>query len=105
MREVCLQQTSSIRVWGSVGVAAIVVGLLWAGPTRAATAVSSCGTVISSPGDYQLSADLSCAGDGITIAASGVHLSMAGHGLTGDGTGTGISIVGVSGTWTCATAP
>jgi parallel beta-helix repeat protein len=75
----------------------MVAAGLWARPAAALVDVSTCGTTISAPGDYQVSADLSCTGDGIIITSSGVHLRMAGHVLTGSGTGTGLTVVGVAG--------
>jgi parallel beta-helix repeat protein len=91
MRAIRLRRMSS----ATLGVS--VVALLCAGPARALTQIGSCGTTISSPGDYQVADDLSCAGDGITITSSGVRLNMAHHVLSGNGTGTGLSVVGVPG--------
>ena len=47
--------------------------------------VVGCGSVITAPGHYALSADETCSGYGIMIAASGVHLDLAGFTLTGPG--------------------
>ena len=46
-------------------------------PARAAsTAVTSCGQILAAAGDYELTGDLGpCKGDGVVIAASGVHLT------------------------------
>jgi len=54
-------------------------------PARAAsTAVTTCGQVLSAAGDYELTHDLGpCEGDGVVIAASGVHLTLAGHTISG----------------------
>jgi parallel beta-helix repeat protein len=67
---------------------AVVTGMLLglAGttvPAQAAfTSISTCPFTISTPGDYQLTADLTCAGDGITITARGVSLKLNGHKIT-----------------------
>ena len=97
MRAMRLRRTSSVGTWGAAMLAVSVVALLCASPARALTQISSCGTTLSSPGDYQVSAELSCVGDGITITSSGVHVNLAHHVLTGNGTGTGLSVVGVDG--------
>src|SRR5438477_1380499 len=76
--------------------AASVVALLSATPGMAATSITTCPTTIAASGDYQLTADLACPGDGITITASAVHVQMGGHVLTGNGTGRGLSVVGVT---------
>jgi len=48
------------------------------------TAVTACGQVLSAAGDYELTKDLGpCTGDGVVIAASGVHLTLAGHTISG----------------------
>jgi hypothetical protein len=58
-----------------------------------ATAISSCGTVISTSGNYFLSQNLSCPGaTAVMIAASKVDLDLQGHTIDGGGeTGFGIS--------------
>jgi parallel beta-helix repeat protein len=63
----------------------------------AATSITTCPITLSVSGDYQLSADLTCLGDGIAITANAVHVQMGGHVLTGTGAGTGLSIAGTSG--------
>jgi parallel beta-helix repeat protein len=48
--------------------------------------VTTCGTVISTPGDYQLVNDLvNCPQDGIDIVSSDVHLILNGHQISGTG--------------------
>jgi nitrous oxidase accessory protein NosD len=61
------------------------VAALAAPPARAqSTAITACGQTIEQPGQYHLAADLGpCQGHGVTIAASGVHLTLAGHTITG----------------------
>jgi parallel beta-helix repeat protein len=50
--------------------------------------VTTCGTVISTPGTYQLVNDLvNCQGDGIDITSSNVHLILNGHEISGSGGG------------------
>ena len=52
-----------------------------AGSVQAATLINTCPFVISSPGDYLLSADLVCAGGGfgILILTNDVTLKLEGH--------------------------
>ena len=63
----------------SVFLGLIISLLLLSGvnPARAAsTAVTSCGQILAAAGDYELTGDLGpCKGDGVVIAASGVHLT------------------------------
>ena len=55
-------------------------------PAQDATAVTACGTVISTPGQYQLANDLvNCPQDGIDIVSSNVHLVLNGHQISGSG--------------------
>jgi len=65
------------------------ISLLFAAQSaRAAdpTPVTTCGTVISTPGDYQLANDLvNCPQDGIDIVSSNVHLILNGHQISGSG--------------------
>src|SRR5215469_15537036 len=62
----------------------VFIGLLViAGTVQAATSITTCPFVITSPGDYVLRADLICGGgDGITIKTSGVSLRLEGHRIT-----------------------
>jgi len=72
----------------------MTIGLaVMAGSVAAQTFINTCPTVISSPGDYLLSADLTCgAGTGITIQSSDVTLKLEGHRITaGVGANTGFS--------------
>jgi hypothetical protein len=64
--------------------ALVFIGLLViAGTVQAATSITTCPFVITSPGDYLLSADLICGGgDGITINSSNVTLKLEGHRIT-----------------------
>ena len=64
--------------------ALVCIGLLViAGAVQAQTFINTCPFVISSPGDYLLSADLTCGGgDGITINTSNVRLALEGHTIT-----------------------
>src|SRR5215472_1885753 len=70
----------------TIAVFEMTIGLLvMAGPAPAAsTLINTCPFVITSPGDYQLSADLACLGGGggavgITIKSSHVTLKLEGH--------------------------
>ena len=48
--------------------------------------VSSCGTTLSAPGNYQLTGNLACAaGNGVNITGSGVHLDLSGFTIDGGG--------------------
>src|SRR5215469_8221633 len=62
----------------------VFIGLLViAGTVQAATSITTCPFVITSPGDYVLRADLVCGGgDGITINTSNVRLALEGHTIT-----------------------
>jgi parallel beta-helix repeat protein len=66
----------------------VFIGLLViAGTVHAATFINTCPFVITSPGDYLLSADLNCAPGGnslgaIVIASSDVTLKLEGHRIT-----------------------
>jgi hypothetical protein len=62
----------------------VFIGLLViAGTVQAATSITTCPFVITSPGDYVLRADLICGGgDGITIKSSNVTLALEGHTIT-----------------------
>ena len=53
------------------------------GHTAPATAITTCGFQIESPGAYYLATDLTCPGTAITILASDVHLRLDGHTLQG----------------------
>ena len=85
------------RAWGTGILTASLVALLATTPGMAATSITTCPITISVSGDYQLSADLICSGDGIAITANAVHVQMGGHVLTGNGAGTGLGITGTSG--------
>jgi Periplasmic copper-binding protein (NosD) len=50
--------------------------------TFAATPISTCGYVISTPGSYSVTADLTCPGVGILVASSNVDLDLNQHVLT-----------------------
>ncbi|MEV4109442.1 right-handed parallel beta-helix repeat-containing protein [Nonomuraea sp. NPDC049695] len=68
---------------------AVVLSIaLAAGPARADTV--ACGDVLTA--GVTLSADLNCAGDGLTVDADGVTVDLAGHTITGAGTGVGIRV-------------
>jgi parallel beta-helix repeat protein len=77
-----------------VGIAALGAWLASALPAEAATQITSCPFVISQAGEYELAADLTCTdpGNAILITASDVHLTLAGHTLTGPNNGTGVGI-------------
>jgi parallel beta-helix repeat protein len=64
--------------------AVVSIGLLViAGTVQAATSITTCPFVITSPGDYLLSADLICGGgDGISITSGNVTLKLEGHRIT-----------------------
>jgi parallel beta-helix repeat protein len=68
-----------------VSVFGLVTPLLGAGPAQPqSTPVTTCGQVLSTAGQYHLAGDLGpCSGDGVVITASGVHLTLAGHTISG----------------------
>jgi parallel beta-helix repeat protein len=76
-----------------VAVSAIVLA---GAPAQAATKISSFGYVITAPGTYQVTQDLSGSGDAITVSASNVDLHLGGHTLSGDGSGVGVHVQGAS---------
>jgi parallel beta-helix repeat protein len=61
------------------------------------TPISTCGTVITTPGSYALSADLACSGDGVDIQANKVTLYLKGHTISGPGAYAGSTGVSVGG--------
>src|SRR5713101_3437830 len=84
-----------------VGALALLIGLastlLGAVPAQAATKISSFGYVITAPGTYQVTQDLSGSGNAITVLASNVDLHLGGHTLSGDGSGAGVDVEGPAG--------
>jgi len=78
----------------------MVAATLWTTNAFAAPAIpiSTCGTLITVPGKYFLSTDLSCPGTtGVMIAASKVDLDLRGHKIDGDNDLKGIGISTSSG--------
>ena len=75
----------------------MTIGLLvMAGSVPAATSINTCPFVITSPGDYLLSADLICGGgNAITITSNNVTLKLEGHKITA-GAGAVFAISNVS---------
>ncbi len=76
-------QAMRTEFW-KIATLALVLGI--ASASRAATVLTSCGT-ISAPGDYVLEDDLTAAGNCFSIDADNVTLDFQGHTLTGNGTG------------------
>jgi hypothetical protein len=74
--------------------ALVFIGLpVIAGTVQAATSITTCPFVITSPGDYVLRADLICGGgDGITINTGNVRLALEGHTITAGAGGVNIAI-------------
>jgi hypothetical protein len=64
------------RVWMAAAVLALS---LIPRATFAATPISTCGFVVSAPGSYSLTADLTCTAVGILVAASNVDLDLNHH--------------------------
>jgi parallel beta-helix repeat protein len=75
---------------------ALPVVLLGVAPAQAATKISSFGYVISAPGTYQVTQDLSGSGTAITVSADNVDLHLGGHTLSGDGSGAGVDVEGAA---------
>jgi hypothetical protein len=71
---------------------ALPMALLAVAPAQAATKISSFGYVITAPGAYQVTQDLSGSGNAITILASNVDVHLGGHSISGDGSGMGIYV-------------
>ena len=76
---------SRVRLSALLGLVVTFFFLSGITPARAAsTAVTTCGQVLGAAGDYELTRDLGpCEGDGVVIVASGVHLTLAGHTISG----------------------
>jgi parallel beta-helix repeat protein len=55
----------------------------------ASNSVASCGTIITSPGTWTLTQNLTCPGDGIDVQAGNVTLKLNGFTITGPGTNAG----------------
>ena len=60
------------------------------GRARAGTPISACG-MLSAPGNYFLTSNLTATSDCIVIAASNVGIDLKGKTITGNGTGSGIT--------------
>ena len=52
---------------------------------RAVTPIASCPFAITAPGNYVVTADLTCAANGISITSGDVTLNLNGHIITGPG--------------------
>jgi hypothetical protein len=74
-----LRQIASASTLSIIAVANFASLSLAASPTM----LNNCQT-ISSPGNYQLSSNLSASGDCFTITASNVSIDLKGHSLMGD---------------------
>lgn len=71
--------------------ASLLFFLLIAVAAQAQHQVTTCGTVITEPGEWNLVNDLNCIGvDGITVSASNVALNLNEHEITGSSTNIGI---------------
>ena len=62
-----------------------VLALLAGAQAWAVTPIASCPFIITVPGNYVVTADLTCAGSGINITSSNVTLNLNGHIITGPG--------------------
>lgn len=72
--------------------AVVLVSFAYSRLAMAQTPVSVCGTTLSAPGQYVLTGDLNCFGDGVFITANNVDLDLNGFTLTGQGAGAGINV-------------
>lgn len=61
--------------------------------TFAATPISTCGYLITVPGSYTLTADLTCPGVGIMVASSDVDLDLNSHLLASSASQTDVGII------------
>jgi len=79
-------------------IAVLTIVLLGASAALAAppTPVTTCGQVLSLPGDYILTGDLTCAGTAVVINGDNVRFNLGGFSLSGDSTGSGIEVSFVS---------
>jgi len=70
--------------------ALLAVLFLGVGSAQAqSTPVTTCGQTLSTPGEYHLTGNLGpCTGDGVVIAASDVHFTLAGFTISGVSSGT-----------------
>lgn len=75
-------------------IAALAIVLLTAGGAFGAppTPVTTCGQVLSTPGEYMLATNLTCGGTAIVITGDSVRFNLAGLFLAGNGTGSGIEV-------------
>src|SRR2546427_3183881 len=86
---------------GGIGLGGLMIASLFALATMVAppgVAIDLCGMSISS--DLRLDHDLSCANEGLIVAADGITIRLNGHSITGSGTdvnSAAIRIVGRSG--------
>ena len=76
------------RLAALVAVLALFLALA---PAAALANHVQCGDVIAQ--DTTLDSDLTCAGDGLTVAAASVTLDLAGRSITGSGTGTAVTVI------------
>jgi parallel beta-helix repeat protein len=74
-------------------VVASIAALAMLAPAAKASHVS-CGDVLTA--DTTLDSDLTCTGNGLVIGASGIHVDLGGHTITGDGGDTGVRSMGRS---------
>jgi len=66
-----------------------IAGLLLLAPVLV-TANDLCGATILA--DLKLDEDLSCAGDGLIVAADGITINLNGHAIAGSGSGIGVTL-------------
>jgi parallel beta-helix repeat protein len=76
---------------------AVPLTLLAVAPTQASTQISKFGAVITAPGTYAVTQDLTGSGNAITVLADNVDLHLGGHTLSGDGfSGAGVDVEGAA---------
>ncbi|WP_162599935.1 hypothetical protein [Nocardioides solisilvae] len=75
----------------ALSLAGALAGLALAQAPAGAAAVG-CGDTVTT--DVRLTRNLTCAGDGLVVAAPGITVDLAGHRLSGSGGGTGIDLTG-----------
>jgi nitrous oxidase accessory protein NosD len=76
-----------------LGLLAVAAAMLFTlGTSQALASHVQCGDVVTQ--DTTLDSDLTCAGDGLTVAHPGASLDLAGHAIQGSGSGTGITASG-----------
>ena len=81
----------------SVGVGAMLLGMIWAPGAEAARNISSCGTLDVAGETYNLASDI-VAGPGncLVVANNRIRINLQGHSISGSGSGSAITDAGIA---------